>query len=714
MTTPDQSGETTPPRQRSILRAIVARVVLYSALCAIVVASLTDIGSLWSRSRETPSSAAGGETFDAATAAVGQGWPQLRGPTYDGHSTETDLADSWPAAGPPILWTKEIGHGFGGFAAHGTRVYTQTQSLTEQKVIALDADTGRVIWEHAYGWPYQAAGMFPGPRATPTCAAGRIYFTAPNGLVGCLDDAAGGRVVWTVNVVERFKGRGATFGYACSPVVEGGKVVLPVGGPSASVVALDADTGATRWASGDAPASYCSALPVTFRGRRQVVTFLQNSLAGFDLATGRPLWEQHYARGFDEHAAAPLYREPYLRVMQAYRAGSDLYELQPADNAEVGGEATAPGVRITRVRHDAPMSNDVASSVLVDGFVYGFDLRDQQTTRGHPSHGTFRCIDFITGRVRWSSDRPGQSAILVADGKLLMLNDSGELLLLRASPDRYEELARASVFPSETCWTAPALDRGRLYLRSPTRAACVFVGDPRRMTPRQRARATPLAAAAQGMRQSAAADLTWLLGGQREYPFEMPDVRELTRWYLFSLAALAAAALTAAVVQFVMQSLVRAPSSRIVMSVFWTTVPVLAVLATPLANRRVMPSFVFTWPLALVAAQQIAINAIRRSKTSNRSAADSEFAVAAALALLTLTCLAYFKLTRQLSLAPAWYFLVALPATWPLAIPAAAGAARRLARPGAGIAGAALWLAAAFSACFWTAGAIMLVRTAKL
>jgi len=326
MTTPDQSGETTAPRRSSILRAVVPRILLYATLCATVVVSLTDVGSLWTRSPETPPAHSGADETAAVTGApADRGWPQLRGPTYDGHSTEADLADSWPAAGPPILWTREIGHGFSGFAAGGTRVYTQTQSLTAQKVVALDADTGRTVWEHAYGWPYQAAGMFPGPRATPTYAGGRIYFTAPSGLIGCLDDTAGGRVVWTVNVVEHFKGRGATFGYACSPVVEDGKVVLPVGGPSASVVALDADTGATRWASGDAPASYCSALPITFRGRPQVVAFLQNSLAGFDLPTGRLLWEQPYARGFDEHAAAPLYREPYLRVMQAYRAGSDLY-----------------------------------------------------------------------------------------------------------------------------------------------------------------------------------------------------------------------------------------------------------------------------------------------------------------------------------------------------------------------------------------------------
>jgi hypothetical protein len=135
------------------------------------------------------------------------------------------------------------------------------------------------------------------------------------------------------------------------------------------VVALDAQTGATRWTSGSAPASYSSALPITFRGRRQVVAMLQNTLTGFDLQTGRQLWEQEYAKGYDEHAAAVLYDEPYLRTMQAYRAGSDLYVLSAGAAGEAAGDAA--NCRIERVRHDAQMSNDVASSVLVDGFVYG-------------------------------------------------------------------------------------------------------------------------------------------------------------------------------------------------------------------------------------------------------------------------------------------------------------------------------------------------------
>lgn len=302
---------------KSVLRAVVFRAAAYAILCAVVIASLVDFHS-------TSSSDASHESGKPEDAASGDtGWPHLAGTGYDARSGEVGLADSWHNSGPPVLWNRKIGAGYSGLIARGGVVYTQAQSLTEQKVLALDADTGATVWEHGYGWPYQPGGMFPGPRSTPTFSNRRIYFAGADGSVGCLD-ASDGRPIWSVDAVKQFGGRGAVFGYACSPVVEEGKVILPVGGPSASVVALDANTGATRWMSGSAPASYSSALPFTFRGRRQVAVFLQTALAGFDLQTGRLLWEQAYDRGHEEHAAALIYDEPYLRAAAAYRAGSDL------------------------------------------------------------------------------------------------------------------------------------------------------------------------------------------------------------------------------------------------------------------------------------------------------------------------------------------------------------------------------------------------------
>ena len=118
-------------------------------------------------------------------------WPQWRGPQHDGIAVEEDLADSWPDSGPPVLWMRELGQGYSGFAVVGNRAYTQTQSLYDQSLICLNADTGETIWTHSYGWAYDGGGLYPGPRATPTVANGRVYFVAPEGLVGCVAAATG-------------------------------------------------------------------------------------------------------------------------------------------------------------------------------------------------------------------------------------------------------------------------------------------------------------------------------------------------------------------------------------------------------------------------------------------------------------------------------------------------------------------------------------------
>ncbi|NQT85761.1 PQQ-binding-like beta-propeller repeat protein, partial [bacterium] len=150
-------------------------------------------------------------------------WPHLRGPRYDGSSDETGIVDSWPAEGPPVLWHIELGQGYSGFVVGGDRAYTQMQSLKGQFVVCLEAGTGREVWRHRTGWPWEPDGDWPGPMATPTVSGGRLYFVDAFGLAGCLD-ARDGRLLWSLNVTKTFKGRGTEYGYACSPLVEGGKV----------------------------------------------------------------------------------------------------------------------------------------------------------------------------------------------------------------------------------------------------------------------------------------------------------------------------------------------------------------------------------------------------------------------------------------------------------------------------------------------------------
>ncbi len=414
-------------------------------------------------------------------AIPGADWPHLRGPSYSGVSAETRLAESWPEEGPPVLWRIPLGQGYSGLVVVGRRVYTQYQSLSGQYVVCLDADTGERLWRRHYGYPWEPDGDWPGPMATPTARSGKVYFAGAFGLVGCLD-ASDGRMLWSVNVTETFDGYGTEYGYACTPLVEHGKVYLPVGGQGASVVALDAADGSVAWTSGDDVASYSPAYPITVGGRRHIVVYLRNDVVAFDPATGRELWRHPWSKGYDEHAAWPVYEEPYLLTASAFRQGAKVLRLS------VGPD----GPTAELVWRSKELSNDVASSLILDGHIYGFDLHDLQPRGSRRARGQFRCIELATGNVRWATDRTGHSTVIAADGKLILLNEAGELILARATPERYEELDRAQIFHAEVCWTPPTLSRRRLYPRNKVHAACVYLGQPEDLSTTELARAREL------------------------------------------------------------------------------------------------------------------------------------------------------------------------------------------------------------------------------
>lgn len=694
MTTPAHQ-DSNPHRLRAIARFIATRLVALLVLGLITFVALADVGSLFRRAQWSDAPSPPIESTDFS----GPGWPHRRGPTYDAISFETSLADSWPDEGPPLLWFQPCGRGYSGVVVIGNRLFTQTQAL-KQTVECRDTENGALIWRHHYDWAYESAGMYPGPRATPTWYQGRVYFAGPEGHVGCLD-AANGKLLWQTNVNERFGGRGTSFGYSCSPLLEDGKVILPVGGEGASVVALDAEDGSTVWTSGDEPASYCSALPFDYQGRRCVVTFLQNALALFDLAAGKQLGTYPYSSGYDEHAAAPLYREPYLFAASPFRAGAVCYRL---DTVEPESAEEGPArIDLVPAWNYRRFSNDTASSVLVNGYVYGFDLREAQAKAQRPSRGTYKCLDFATGDVLWETDQIGHATVLAADGKLYLFVDTGELILARATPDRFEELGRTQVFQGEICWTAPALCDGRLYVRSPTQLACVYVGRPEDLDEEQLETARPASSGPASRRF----DLAWFVGAEREYLFDPADAQELWLWFRYCLIVLGLAAIAAALPYPVTRISWPDAAPRTARVTFWTVAFLLGILGTPIFNRWA-GTFIFTWPVCLFIAHQVAVNTVvwsNQSPTPRRAQFWSLLAAAFFLAV----CLAYYLVCRRLSLATEWAFLLGFLPSWLIAVPTA----YRF-RQGVRLFSDLLCVLLSFALFFGAAGAVLIWKAAML
>jgi len=579
-----------------------------------------------------------------------RGWPFIRGPQFDGRSPEIHLADEWPATGPPVLWHRALGEGYSAITVARGRAFTQYQSLSGQYVICLDAESGETIWEYRYDWPYEAGGMYPGPRATPTLDGERIYFAAPSGLVGCLDWS--GNLVWSVETRVKFRGRGADFGYSCSPTIVDGLVLLPVGGPGAALVALDARDGSTKWQSGDDSASYTPALPISLNGRKLVIAYLENALACFDQHDGRLIWRVELSQGYDEHAAWPIYIEPNLWISAPFRWGSSVLNLSPT-----GGEIPET------VWHTNRLANDVFSSVYHEDYVFGFDLKDVQAKSHRSSRGVFRCVDFAKGASIWETEQVGHAAVLIADGKLILFNDQGELILARANPDRYEELARVSVLAGEICWTPPALDRGRVYVRNRRQAACLFIGE-RDLLERRSER--PLATVAE-IPQGKFHNLASVLGVEPEYAFDVPSVAWLRRWYSTGMQLLGMAGIAAGVaLLFLRLTLRKAPGADAGWRLFWGFGFVLgAVAMTPLSLRY--GEFVFTWPVSLFVAYQATVHHMPLRRTATLDSARSRRSTLAALTFGAI-CVAYYLLCRRLSLAFEWVFLSGFAAAIPFTL----------------------------------------------
>lgn len=605
-------------------------------------------------------------------------WPHLRGPRYDGISQETGLANDWPAAGPPVLWSRDLGQGYSGIIVVGTRLYTQMQNRVGQYVICLDTATGAELWRYRCDWPWQAAGAWPGPYATPTWAEGAVFFAAPSGLVGCLDGETG-RSRWTVNVTQKFGGQGTEFGYACTPLVEGGRVILPVGGVGASVVALDAATGATVWQAGDDPASYTPAFPITFHGQRLIVAYLRNALTLHDAATGRVLVRRVLSRHYDEHAAWPLYAEPDLFLSAPFRKGGELLRLE-----RMGTDLTLrPGWSQPR------FANDILSSVLVDGHVYGFDLHDIQARAHRPSKGEFKCLDWRTGRVAWTTERTGHASVLAADGKLILLNDRGTLLLARSTPEGYDELARTDLFGDEgLCWTPPTLSRGRLYVRNQSRLHCVHLGRPEELTAEQREQARTQPAS-----RSWQIDWTALLSHEPEYPMEAPTRAELLTWYVWCVAGVFGSGVLVGGSWYGVCRWSR--SSLAWPGAMWvaaTTAFLIGLAGTTLFSRW-HGTFVLTWPASMFVAFQATVGTIVWAEQQS-DVRRARWRSRVMVLLFVLFCYGYYELCRAVGVFIAWGFLLGFLPAFPFAVWGARGQAFRQ----------GLGFLVAFTVYFWTSG----------
>ena len=390
----------------------------------------------------------------AATAGAGD-WPQFHGPNRDNKSADKGLLKKWPEGGPPRIWEATgIGEGYSTVALAGKRIHTTGSINGDCVITVLDMD-GKKIWTRKNGRAWGKS--HPGTRSTPTIADGMLYHLSGIGNLVCLK-ADDGEAVWAIDIMRRFGGRNIMWGLAESPLVLDDKVVCTPGGKEVSMAALDRKTGKVIWecrGAGDRP-GYASPVLVEYKGLRQIVTVMSESIVGVRASDGKLLWRYPHKVYADENITTPLFHEGFLIVSGCVRKGTTSLQL------DVSGDSCS----VRRRWHNRTLDNKQGGLVLVEGRIYGYAESLGKST-------PWVCIDFKSGKDIFQS-APVQSSYMYrngcltyADGMFYLYSDDGHMVLAKATDEGFDVTGRLKLkSPGERpTWAHPVVCGGRLYIR---------------------------------------------------------------------------------------------------------------------------------------------------------------------------------------------------------------------------------------------------------
>lgn len=394
----------------------------------------------------------------AFTAAPAAEWPQYRGPNGDG-ITDDKILTTWPNEGPKALWKIPMGEGFGCVAAVGGRGYVMAEREGDEACVAIDIATGKELWSTKLGKTIFEKQGGNGPRATPTVVGDHVYILGTYLRVSCLS-AKDGKVVWSHDVKADNAGQVDTkgisnWGNAASAVVEGDVVLVAGGGAGQTFIAFDRKTGKILGKGGDEKITHASPTPTTIHGQKQVIFFTQQGLTSLD-PKGSVLWQASFPWSVST-AASPVVEGDMVYCSAGYGVGAGAFKI-----AKQGATWKASEVWRKKGEHQ----NHWSTPIVYKGHLYGlFGFKEYKTM-------PLKCIELATGQEKWSESGFGQGGNILVGENVLTLGDQGQLVLSKATPDKYTELARAQVL-SGKCWNNPSVANGLVICRSTKEIVCL-------------------------------------------------------------------------------------------------------------------------------------------------------------------------------------------------------------------------------------------------
>ena len=374
-------------------------------------------------------------------------YPQFLGPDRNATISNINLNTDWKNNPPELVWRIPVGAGWSGFAIVNGSAITQEQENEWEKVVCYDFYTGQEKWTHKDLARYYSLPGGLGPRATPTIDGDRVYTVGGTGILNCLDFETG-KQIWSTNIFAENNAKAPPWGVSVSPLIHGELVIVSAGG----AVAYYKDTGKIAWTGHRVQSAYSSPIILTLAGTAQVVLFDQGLITSHDPDTGHLLWKQSWPTGSVEIAAQPTpLPGDKLLVSTAYGIGAKLFQVT---NGNV-----SPKLNVKLVWETIRLKAKFTTIIYYKDYLYALD------------DGIFTCINPIDGSRQWKKGRYGHGQTFLISDVLLVLTESGKVVLLEPNPREHIELGQFSALTGQT-WNTPAIAGNYLLVRNSREAAC--------------------------------------------------------------------------------------------------------------------------------------------------------------------------------------------------------------------------------------------------
>jgi outer membrane protein assembly factor BamB len=377
-------------------------------------------------------------------------WPGFRGASRDGKLFGITLSEDWTTSPPKLKWKSAIGPGWSSFSVSGSRLFTQEQRGKNEAVVCLDTNTGKTIWDYEYESRFWESVAGAGPRATPTIVDEGLFSLGANGILTCLSPSTGEKI-WERDIQVDADRKPPTWGFASSPLVTEGVVIVHAGGvKEKGILAYEATNGRLRWSTASGDHSYSSAQAANLMGVPGVLMKTNAGLQFLNAMDGAVIWN------FD----SPIQN---YRSLQPLVFGNSILLASNSDEGTVRLSVTRDGESWS-IKQDwasRDMKSDFNDFVEHQGNLYGFD------------GNIFACIDLETGKRRWKKGRYGNGQVLMLcdAGQMIVTSEAGELVLLKADSSKMVELAKFHAIDGKT-WNHSVVVGNQVFIRNAEEAAC--------------------------------------------------------------------------------------------------------------------------------------------------------------------------------------------------------------------------------------------------